>query len=279
VLYAITNGRNQNNNRKSWRNFTFKNKTTYLILLIIYNWQIILYLLFKNQQIDIKIKYVVDNYHDNYWKGILIPIIMAFIYTLFFPILQVLINILFSWFKKADKNLNRREELEDAIHKFELQQNLTGQQSLERLQANIDLLTSENQKLINDNKNLLDRLKDENLKDEQANNFRKTISQKRQKEFDIYSKNILSKFQEFTTEEKSVFLDLINYFDEKSKHLSNSSIDTISLYADYADVPLDVLQENNILTQRYSNGLLGYQPTNIGFDILEYFKDNFKENL
>lgn len=253
--------------------------TTYLVLLPIYNWQIILYLLFKNEPVDDKIKYIVANYHNEYWKGILIPMLMAFVYTLFFPILQVIINILFNWFRKANKKLIRQEELDDAIHKFELQQNLTGQQSLERLQSNIELLTNENQKLLNDNKNLLERIKNEILKDEQANNFRKAISQKRQKELDTNSKNILAKFQELKPEEKSAFLDLINYFDSKDKHLTRHSIDSVTLYPDHTEIPLEILTENNIINQVYSNGLAGYQPTNIGFEILEYFKDNFRENL
>lgn len=252
--------------------------TTYLVLLPIYNWQIILYLLFKNEPIDVTIKYIIANYQNQYWKGILIPMLMAFLYTLLFPILQVIINILFNWFKKVNKKLIRQEELDDAIHKFELQQNLTGQQSLERLQSNIELLTNENQKLLNDNKNLLERIKNEIIKDEQANNFRKTISQKRQKELNTNSKNILAKFQELKTEEKSAFLDLINYFDSKDKHLNKISIDNITLYPDHIDIPMDILMENNIIQQAYSHGLVGYQPTNIGFEILEYFKDNFGEN-
>ena len=253
--------------------------TTYLVLLPIYNWQIILYLLLKNSPIDVKIKYIVANYHNVYWEGILFPMVMAFVYTLCFPILQVIINILFNWFKKVNKKLIRQEELDDAIHKFELQQNLTGQQSLERLQSNIELLTNENQKLINDNKNLLERIKSETLKDEQANNFRKAISQKRQKELNTNSKNILAKFQELKTEEKSAFLDLINYFDSKDKHLISNSIDSITLYPDHVEIPLEILMENNIVHQVYSSNLHGYKPTNIGFEILEYFKDNFGENL
>lgn len=254
--------------------------STYLIILIIYNWKILLYLIFNNQIIDLKIRYIVNKYQDYYFENIAIPILIAFIYNLLFPILQVAINYVFSRFKKINKDLTRNEELDDAKHKFEIQQSLTGQQPLERLQNNIDLLTSENQKLIADNKNLLELIKEENKRVKSEDNFRKTISLKREKELDNISKILLSKFQEFTSEEKSVFLDLINYFDSKDKSLSRKSIENVSLYSEYAETPLDLLEENNVLKRFLSNnGNITFQASNIGFELLEYFKENFSDKL
>lgn len=252
---------------------------TYLIVLIIYNWQIILYLLFKIAPIDEKIDYIVQKHHDSYIQNVLIPIIIAFVYTLLFPILQVGINLLFSWFKRINIKLNRQEELDDAIHKFRMQENLTGQQPLERLQNNIDLLSSENQKLINDNKNLLSRLKEENLKEKSENNFIKAISEKREKELDEISKKLLIQYKNLSSEEQSVFLDLINYFDSSEKSLPENSIENVSIYSEYSEIPLGIFKESNILKYYLTGSGRAYKTSTIGFEVLEYFKENFSDKL
>lgn len=196
-----------------------------------------------------------------------------------FPILQVVINLLFSSFKQINIKLNRKEELDDAIHKFKMQENLTGQQPLERLQNNIDLLSSENQKLINDNKNLLSKLKEENLKDKTENNFRKAITQKREKELNEISQKLLVQFNELSSEEQSVFLDLINYFDSTDKTLPINSLENVSINSEYSEIPIDILTENNILKTYKTGSSYMYQTSTIGFEILEYLKENFSEDL
>ncbi|MDN3671561.1 hypothetical protein QWY99_00585 [Flavobacterium branchiarum] len=253
--------------------------STYVIVLIVYNWQILLYLIFKNEAIDLKIDYIVCKNRGEYFFNILIPVLIALMYTLFFPILQVGINVLFNYFKKMDKKILKTEELDDAIHRFELQQNLTGKQSLERLQANIELLTTENQKLILDNKTLLERVKDVNQRDENTNIFRDTINKKKEKELNEISKSLLSKFNEFTFEEKSVFLDLINFFDKKDKFLLKNEISNISIHENFIEQPLNVLLENSILNLYYYSGGDKYAPSVIGFEVLEYFKNNFSNKL
>jgi hypothetical protein len=253
--------------------------STYMIVLIAYNWQIILYLIFVVKPMELKIEYIIEKHHDDYIPNIIIPIIISFAYTLTFPILQVGVNFLFSWFKRINKNLNRQEELDDAIHRFRLQQNLTGQQSLERLQANIELLTTENQKLLSDNKNLLSRIKEENEKDEGADNFKKTVNSKKLKEIEKLATDLFSKFKDISDEEKSVFLDIVNYFDSNDKYLPVSSIANVSFNSDHSDAATSILQDSNIVKMFSRNGEYTYQTTPLGFEILEYFKENFSVKL
>jgi hypothetical protein len=253
--------------------------STYVIVLLVYNWQIILYLLFVARPMEFKIEYIIEKHHDKYFSNIIIPIIISFAYTLAFPILQVAVNFLFNWFKKINKNLNRQEELEDANHRFQLQQNLTGQQSLERLQANIELLSTENQKLLSDNKNLLSRIKTENERGEGADNFKKTVNQKRIKEIEKFASDLFSKFENLLNEEKSVFLDIINYFDSNEKTLSTRSIPNLSFNSDYSDAAMSILQASNIITMYNTVEGYYYKTTPLGFEILEYFKEHFSDKL
>ncbi|MEO4005917.1 hypothetical protein [Flavobacterium sp. CAU 1735] len=253
--------------------------STYVIVLLAYNWQIILYLLFVARPMEFKIEYIIEKHHDKYFSNIIIPIIISFAYTLIFPILQVAVNFLFNWFKKINKNLNRQEELDDALHRFHLQQNLTGQQSLERLQANIELLSTENQKLLSDNKNLLSLIKKENERGEGADNFKKTVNQKRIKETEKLASDLFLKFENFSNEEKSAFLDIINYFDSNDKTLSARSISNLSFHSDYSDAAMSILQDSNIITMYNTVEGYYYKTTPLGFEILEYFKEHFSDKL
>lgn len=72
---------------------------------------------------------------------------------------------------------------------------------------------------------------------------------KKRERIDKISHNIQSDFENSIQKKKSVFLDLINFFDEKDKSILRDHIENISFDADFSKLPLDVLLENNVLKQ------------------------------
>lgn len=144
------------NYREVVHNFKSKLKLpivlTYSIVLILYNWDIIYYLIFQKSDALVKMHYI-RNIDNDWYHRILCPVLISIFYALLFPILQVGINYVFRWFKNQNNDLERNEELDNAKHRFQVQKEISGSQELEALNNQIN-------SLIVDRDNLNNRISD-----------------------------------------------------------------------------------------------------------------------
>lgn len=113
---------------------------TYSVILIVYNWDILFYLAFQKKDALEKIEYVKTNLFtenfDRVWK----PILLAILYSILFPFIQLLINFVVQFLKSKNNQITRKEEIDNAEHSYNIQQQLTGKQTLQQLQNKIDEL-------------------------------------------------------------------------------------------------------------------------------------------
>ena len=119
--------------------------STYIAVLILYNWDIIYYLFYENGSASSKISFIKCNYHDEYYFRIFQCLIIAISILIIFTILNTFLSLLLKWFYKKDK------EVKEEINSHEKIKQLTEQLAISLEELN--KVNEENKKLnvINDN--------------------------------------------------------------------------------------------------------------------------------
>lgn len=119
---------------------------TYLSVLIIYNWDVLFYLIFEKETASIKIACIKEEYSSEYWYRIFTCIGISIILIGAFTIINTGLNYLLKWFYKKDKKFtseienyetidNLRQQLADSIDKRN------------KLETDVENLTKINQNL------------------------------------------------------------------------------------------------------------------------------------
>lgn len=95
--------------------------STYLIVLTLYNWDILYYLIYQKDTAICKINYIKMHYADMYYARIFECLGIAIIILIVFTSLNTLLNYLLKWFYKKDK------AVKGEIDNFEKVDELTAQ--------------------------------------------------------------------------------------------------------------------------------------------------------
>lgn len=119
---------------------------TYLSVLILYNWDILFYLIFGKENASIKIDYIKDEYSSDYWCRILSCIIISILLIVAFAIINTGLNYLLKWFYRKDK------EITSEINDFETIKNKNQQlvnsiDEINKLKIEVENLTKINDEL------------------------------------------------------------------------------------------------------------------------------------
>lgn len=152
--------------------------STYIIVLLVHNWDLVYYLLFQTGQATTKIAYIKKHY-PNYWGGIFEAIGIAICVLVVVSFLDLGLSRLLQWVYKEKKIINDKvnnyktfEELNTSLsiqinEVVSLREHLTNEQEKNKgLLKNITTLTSEindYKKTIDYNKKRSDDIKDETL--------------------------------------------------------------------------------------------------------------------
>lgn len=144
---------------------------SYGVILVIYNWDVLYYLIFKDEESFAKIQFIKVEFANPDHTRFTTPFLLAILTTFMFPAVQVLINFVFNVFKKINNKLTTDEEIDKANRDKKLIDIRSGNFDKEILQAQIEtnnqviadlkkdnLLISENYAKINKDKLLLDQL-------------------------------------------------------------------------------------------------------------------------
>lgn len=78
---------------------------TYICVLILYNWDIIFYILFEKISASEKINFIKLEYSTEYFNRILTCIAISVILIVLFTILNTLLNLSLKWFYRKDKEI------------------------------------------------------------------------------------------------------------------------------------------------------------------------------
>ncbi|RRJ87673.1 hypothetical protein [Flavobacterium macacae] len=239
---------------------------TYSVILVIYNWDILFYLAFQKKDALEKIEYVKTNFFtenfDRVWK----PILLAILYSILFPFIQLLINFVVQFFKHQNNQITRKEEMDNANHSYNIQQQLSGKQSLQQLQNKIDELIIEKEQLITTNDSLISQLKKDNSDLLDSNSIFKS-------EFEKTAKAFLKEVNELTNEEKSTVIELITQLQKKENSFTVADLGKMAIFPQHAQKTLNLLQKFKITTNSNSTGY--FVVTKYGSNFIEYFKSNY----
>lgn len=134
--------------------------STYCLILVLFNWDILLYLFFQKGEIFIKINGVKEFFPNKNYYRVWCPILLAILYTFLFPSIQILLNLAQAKLKQMNMNLIRKEEINAAEHEFQIQQQLSGKQTLQELNNTIEALVNDKEKLNIDNDALNSQIKE-----------------------------------------------------------------------------------------------------------------------
>ncbi|MEN9909929.1 MAG: hypothetical protein RLZZ540_3088 [Bacteroidota bacterium] len=238
---------------------------TYSVVLIIFNWDILFYLAFENNSALKKIIYVKSNFFTENFERIWKPILYSISYSILFPFLQVLLNQIIQYFKRYNNKITRKEEIDNAVHNFEVQQQLTGQQSLQQLQNRIDQLILEKDKLINSNNSLISQLKSDSNDLLDSNSILNS-------EYDKTAKELFNEINEFNNEEKSTFLELISFLSNYNNSFYLKTLSTKTSYPQHTDKTLQILTNYKII-ENSSNGT--FKVSMFGLKFIEFFKSKY----
>lgn len=259
---------------------------TYSIILILYNWDIIYYLIFQKGDVLENILYI-KNIDNDWYHRILNPIFIAVFYALLFPILQVGINYVFSWFKNKNNELERNEELDNAKHRFQVQKEISGSQELESLNNHITNLSNDKETLNKQIKILIKEKEDlqlEKIKLSSENKFKNAeFLFKPPQDITItkLAKQIVEEYKKFTTEKQSCLIDIFKYYQKneviKDKDEEFSKITIAPKFAYHILNYLSNYKMVNVFSDRISF-LQEYRITALGKKVIDYLLENdFKE--
>lgn len=265
--------------------------TTYCIVILIFNWDIILYLLYSKEPILNKINFIKTDFDNRYFYRIWLPILLAILYTIIFPILQIGINYTLVLFKRINTKIERDEELQNAQHQFELQQNLSGRQSLQQLNNEIESLRINNQKLLNENENLIKNnkellnqiaeLKNEISKNEiseieKTNSLQIEVPDTINKELKFYSDKLVESYKQLSDREKTIFVDFMNSIKSNST-VSRSMVENSTIFPEDIENALNPFIEYDFIKVHRDNyNLEVYTTTKLGKEVLNYLNNRYK---
>ena len=235
---------------------------TYSVILVIFNWDILFYLAFQKKDALEKIEYVKTNLFTVNFDRVWEPILLAILYSILFPFIQLLINFVIQIFKNKNSQITRKEELDNAKHRYNIQQQLSGKQSLQQLQNKIDKLIIEKEQLIETNNSLISQLKTD------SNDLLDSISIFKA-EFEKVAKAFLLKINELTNEEKSTVIELITLLQKKEDSFTIKDLSTMAIFPEHAQKTLRLLHEFKITTNSTTNGY--FKVTKYGRNFIEYF--------
>lgn len=128
----------------------------YLITLIIYNWDLILFLIIDKNEILTKIYFIKDKFYSN--NRYLIPLILSILYSLLFPTIQFYIIKVQRKFNNKRIEWDYDNQTSNANHKKKLQNILTGIQEKEDFEKQLDFEKQNNKNLKIEIQNLRDQL-------------------------------------------------------------------------------------------------------------------------
>lgn len=239
---------------------------TYSVVLVIYNWDILFYLTYENNSALKKIIYVKSNFFNENFERIWKPILFSIVYSILFPFLQVLINQIVQFFKRHNNKITRKEEIDNAIHNFEVQQQLSGQQSLEQLQNKIDQLIIEKDKLISTNNDLIEKLKNDSSELLDSKSILNT-------EYEKTAKELLNDITQLNNEEKSTFIELINYLSVTKDSFYESALATKTSYPQHTEKTKAILKKNKIIESTSSSGII--KVSMFGAKFIDFFKTKY----
>lgn len=240
---------------------------TYSIILIIYNWDILFYLALENGKALSKIDYVKENFYTENFERIWKPILYALIYSILFPFLQLLINLIVQFSKNYNNKITRGEELENANHRFNIQEQLTGKQSLEQLQIRIDQLLIENEKLITSNNSLLVQVKNDSSEILDASSILNS-------EYEKVVKEIFIEVSKLNNEEKSTFIHVLTAFEGSNSYVDITEIQETTIFPKHIEKALEILIRQNIIEQ-HATSKEYFKANAFGVKIVKYFKENY----
>lgn len=153
----------------------------YCIILVIYNWDVLFYFVLESGIPSQKIAYINKNFTNDYHHRFLIPLLLSFLSTFAFPVLQVGINLLFKEFKNENDQLIKEKEKADVTHEKDLINIRSSNKERDVLQAQVDNkdiqilnLKGDIEKLKKENLILIDRQNE--LKDEVKNEGAHAVS-------------------------------------------------------------------------------------------------------
>lgn len=270
--------------------------TTYCCVLILFNWDIILYLIYDKAGILQRIVFVKENFNNIYFR-IIIPFLLSILYTALFPVIQIGINYCLSYFKNFNTELIRKEELENAKHQFQIQQSITGTQTLQQLGNQIDNLSINNQKLldentqlINDNKELLEQVKNlkNNLSQLELNYVQATSNEENsiiipniiQKEIENTAKKLWQKYEELDDKTKSVFIEILKIAQKTNEWFSKSTIQTTTIFPENTGLAIMPFANLKLIEASYDEdvNIEYYKPTKLGKETFNYIINNYTIN-
>ncbi len=238
---------------------------TYSVVLILFNWDILFYLAFENSSALKKIQYVKLNFFTENFERIWKPILYAIVYSILFPFLQVIINQIIQYFKRYNNKITRKEEIDNAVHNFEVQQQFSGQQSLQQLQSRIDQLILDKDKLISTNNNLIEHLKSDS-------NDLLDINSILNSEYDKTAKEIFNEINNLDNEEKSTFIELINFVSSYNDSFSTLTLASKTSFPQHTNKTQEILLKYNIV-ESTRNGLL--KISTFGTKFIQFFKSKY----
>lgn len=241
---------------------------TYSIILIIYNWDLLFYLAFEDGKALSKINYVKENFYTENFERMWKPILYALIYSILFPFLQLLINSIVKFSKNFNNKIIREDELENANHRFNIQQQLTGRQSLQQLQIRIDQLLGENEKLITSNTSLLAQVKNDSNEILDTNSIFNS-------EYEKTAKKIFKEVNNLENEEKSTFIEVINLVENATNHIKLSDIQSNSIFPNHVIKALELLIKYKLIERPYPNEQTYFRINSFGSKFIKYFKSNY----
>jgi len=110
----------------------------YCIILVIYNWDVLFYFVLESEIPSQKIAYINKNFTNDYHHRFLIPLLLSFLSTFAFPVLQVGINLLFKEFKNENDQLIKEKEKADVEHEKALIDIKSNNKTIKVLQDSLD---------------------------------------------------------------------------------------------------------------------------------------------
>jgi hypothetical protein len=126
---------------------------TYICVLVLYNWDIIYYLIFEYKTASVKIKFIKEEYGPEYYIRILICLTISVALIILFTTLNTSLNFCLKWFYKKDK------EITSEVESYEKIKTLTEQLSnsideIKNLNSQIENLKNINENLASKNKKI-----------------------------------------------------------------------------------------------------------------------------
>jgi hypothetical protein len=249
--------------------------TIYIIVLILWNWDVLSYYFLSDSSIETKINYIEKHFNQN-WSRILCPLLKAIILAIGVPAIMLGIEYLLQKINGSRRNIKfrnnesiRNEKLAIAIHEFKVEQERTGKKTIEEweekvksIEHRLDIqkldnisLQKEKEELDIMQNSLLDELNKSKIENE-------NILQLLQK----YDKNYESIISDITEGNQSKFVNFYQFF---NKIIRINSDGDISFNLDLTD------NDRSIAQELIEFGILGkenrvYYATRIGTPFIIY---------